>query len=202
MAEIHTLPTAGARPVANPPAVAHEVFKVDSLEKADWVLEVLGSSEGRKAQNKLMAQEAHRRVEGWLEEVNGQEDKDTSFLRSSLEAFMSTARELILGKKTEKKSRVLPNGTIGWKSSIEKLVYDDEAIALEWCKEQGAEAGLYRIVFMIEKDAVKRYCALHKVVPPGAHLEGGADEPYIKPSVLQLPAAANHPMKKLTKKEG
>lgn len=184
------------------PGPAPEMFLVDSLEKADWVLEVLGSADARKAQNKLLAQEARRRVDAWLEEVNGQEEKDTAFLRSSLEMFMSKEKETILGKKTEKKSRVLPNGTIGWKSSPKTISYDDEKIALEWCKEQGIEAGLYRVVFQIEKDAVKRFCAGSGIVPPGAHSEGGQDEMVIKPAIMQLPAAANHPMKQLTKKDG
>jgi hypothetical protein len=173
------------------PEFEHEGFVVETLAHADWILEVLGGSEERKLQNKELAAEARRRVDRWLEEVNGQEDRDTSYLRALLEQFMAKSRELILGKKSEKKSRVLPHGTLGWRSAPQKLVYENEEAALAWAREQGIEAGLYRMVCLIEKDAVKAYATKNKIVPPGARWEGGSEEgaPFAKPNTPVLPTS-------------
>ncbi len=174
----------------DPPLISaspHGRFEVDSLEKADWVLEVLACSEQRKEQNEALAKEARRRVDEWLATVNAKEEEQTAYLRSSLHAFLARARELILGRKTTRKSRDLPHGTIGYRSTVRKLVYDDENTALEWARAQGLDAGLARVQWALDKDIVKRHCEARGMAPPGAHWEGGEEEFVVKPTPPVLP---------------
>jgi hypothetical protein len=193
LAETHPAPPGAPIESATLPAIPSEEFRIDSLAKADWALEVLAASDARKAENGAIADEARRRVDEWLARVNGQEDKDTAYLRAVLEEFMSAQRPLILGAKSKKKSRELPHGVLGWKATPRKLVYDDEAAALAWAKARPVEEGLYRVDYKLEKDAVKRLADSEQVIPPGARWEGGEDVPFVKPTIPALPERSASP---------
>jgi phage host-nuclease inhibitor protein Gam len=165
------------------PPAGREPFRINTLALADWALEILADSDKRRAENKRLAVERKAEIDRWLAERERREESETCLVRSLLEEFMATNRERILGGKTLRKSRSLPHGVIGWRSSPRRLEYRDESAALAWARSRPAEEGLVRISFQMNRDAMKEIAEREKLTPPGAEWVGGNEdgEPFIKP---------------------
>jgi phage host-nuclease inhibitor protein Gam len=169
-------------------------WRIEDESAAEWALQkkgeaeaeiarVLRVAEARKADLRQRIAAIDARV---AEIVRGQQRRAT-FMEAAILEWMHRARALVL--KGKAKSRKFLHGTIGWKASPRKLVYDDEKAALAWARAQGVDAGLVRVEFLLEKDALKRYCAAHDVLPAGAHWEGGQDRPFVEAELaLAVPA--------------
>jgi hypothetical protein len=145
---------------------------------AEWALKRLGECEAEIAALKDNAKRAREWITRREAQLVAKAQRGASFFESHVLAWMERSRATIL--KGKAKSKALLYGSLGWKRAAEKLVYDDEAAALEWAKGEGIEAGLYRVEYRLEKDAIKAYTRARGVVPPGCHWEGGQDEPFVK----------------------
>jgi Bacteriophage Mu Gam like protein len=174
-------------------APVREDFRVDTLARADWVLEVLAASDARKEENKRLAAEAKRRADEWLTKVNGQEDRDTAFLRAQLESFMASQRPIILGGKTEKKSRSLPHGTLGWRFSPKRLEVVDTAATLAWARGRPLSDGIVRFKPVLEHAGLVKVAEREGLTPPGTKWIEAQDEPFAKPLVPSLPKKGRLP---------
>ena len=131
-------------------------------------------------------------IDGRVMEITAGQRQRSVFFEAVLLEWMSRCRTAIVQGKT--KSRKFLYGTLGWRGAPEVLEYDNEPAALEWAREQGMEAGLYRIEVKLEKDAVKRYAKANDVIPPGAHWKGGTDTPYVRVETPAIPTASIIPL--------
>jgi hypothetical protein len=165
-------------------------WRIETEDAAEWALRRKAEHDQEIARIKAQAAAAKAWIDRRTEKLVQEAEKGASFFEAVIHEWLCRCRSTILRGKT--KSKKLLFGTVGFKASREKLEYDDEKKALEWARAQGVEAGLYRVEFKLEKDAVKLWAKSKGIVPPGARWVGGADEPYCDaeaPTIPQLPAA-------------
>jgi phage host-nuclease inhibitor protein Gam len=186
------------RPDVTSGSKTHAPWRVPDEGAAEWALRK--QYEAEEEIRRITAAHAAERarlqaqiavIDSRVMEITAGQRQRTVFFEAVLLEWMSRCRTAIVKGKT--KSRKFLYGTLGWRGAPEVLEYDNEPAALEWAREQGIEAALYRVEVKLKKDAVKRYAKAHDVIPPGAHWKGGTDTPYVKVEapvapVIQFPS--------------
>jgi len=180
-----------AQDLIEAPAPEKPAFQIDSLTKADWALSVIAESEARKLQNAALAAAAKKRVDGWLEDQDAREDRETEMLRSLVIAYMETHRKDILGERSKKKSRAIPSGVIGWRQKTGGLAVIDPGALLEWARAQPVELDLVRVKHEPNVKAIKEYAEGAGLVPPGMEAVAPSDEPFLKATGTALVPSEN-----------
>lgn len=167
-------------------------WRIEGDNEAEWALRKKGEAEAEIARVLDFAAKAKaefaRRIDHRAAEIIAGQQRRVQFFDAVLLEWMDRARNLLV--KGKQKSRKFLFGTVGWRAAPKKIVYDDEAQALAWARAQGVDAGFFRVTFALEKDVIKRHCLPRGIVPPGAHVEGGEDVPFVEadvPAVPELP---------------
>ena len=125
---------------------AREPFKVDDDSKADWAMRKLASIRRKQSDNKVIFDREVLRVAEWLEKVNTDLERDAEWFESNLRPYALTERF------KDRKSIVLPHGTIKTVAGRVKFDIEDESKFLEWAETNAPE--LVRIKKEIDKKAL------------------------------------------------
>jgi hypothetical protein len=167
-------------------------WRIEDEGAGEWALKKKGRADGEIARVLALAEAEKRlfaaKIDARVAEIVAGEQRRSRFFEAVLLEWMSRARATILTGK--QKSRKFLFGTIGWRKARNTIVYLDEARAISWARARGLDAGLVRVEWKLERDAVKRYCAANDLVPDGAHFEGGEDVPYVQTEQPPAPTLA------------
>ena len=125
---------------------AREPFKVDDDSKADWAMRKLASIRRKQAENKDIFDREVKRVMEWLEKVNTALERDAEWFESNLRPYALQERS------KDRKSIVLPHGTIKTISGRVKFDIEDESKFLEWAETNAPE--LVRVKKEVDKKAL------------------------------------------------
>ena len=125
---------------------AREPFKVDDDSKADWAMRKLASIRRKQSENKAIYDRELQRVAEWLEKVNTDLERDAEWFESNLRPYALQERY------KDRKSIVLPHGTIKTISGRVKFEIEDESKFLEWAEVNAPE--LVRVKKEIDKKAL------------------------------------------------
>jgi len=125
---------------------AREPFQVDDDSKADWAMRKLASIRRKQADNKAIYDRELQRVSEWLEKVNTDLERDAEWFESNLRPYALQERS------KDRKSIVLPHGTIKTVSGRIKFDIEDESKFIEWAETNAPE--LVRIKKEIDKKAL------------------------------------------------
>jgi hypothetical protein len=125
---------------------AREPFVVDDDVKADWAMRKLASIRRKQAENKAIFDREVDRVSEWLVKVNTALDRDSEWFEANLRPYALQERS------KDRKSIVLPHGTIKTISGRVKFDIEDESKFLEWAETNAPE--LVRIKKEIDKKAL------------------------------------------------
>jgi hypothetical protein len=125
---------------------AREPFKVDDDSKADWAMRKLASIRRKQAKNKDIFDHEVKRVMEWLEKVNTALEKDAEWFESNLRPYALQERS------KDRKSIVLPHGTIKTVAGRVKFDIEDELKFIEWAEKNAPE--LVRVKKEVDKKAL------------------------------------------------
>ena len=125
---------------------AREPFVVDDDSKADWAMRKLASIRRKQSDNKAIFDREIKRVAEWLEKVNTDLERDAEWFEANLRPYALTERS------KDRKSIVLPHGTIKTISGRVKFDIEDETKFIEWAETNAPE--LVRIKKEIDKKAL------------------------------------------------
>jgi hypothetical protein len=125
---------------------AREPFIVDDDSKADWAMRKLASVRRKQADNKAIFDREILRVSEWLDKVNTDLERDAEWFEANLRPYALQERS------KDRKSIVLPHGTIKTVSGRVKFDIEDESEFLAWAETNAPE--LVRIKKEIDKKAL------------------------------------------------
>ena len=125
---------------------AREPFKVDDDSKADWAMRKLASIRRKQAENKDIFDREVKRVMEWLEKVNTALERDAEWFESNLRPYALQERS------KDRKSIVLPHGTIKTVAGWVKFDIEDESKLIEWAEKNAPE--LVRVKKEVDKKAL------------------------------------------------
>ena len=125
---------------------AREPFKVDDDSKADWAMRKLASIRRKQSDNKVIFDREVLRVAEWLEKVNTDLERDAEWFESNLRPYALTERF------KDRKSIVLPHGTIKTVAGRVKFDIEDESKFIQWAEVNAPD--LVRIKKEIDKKAL------------------------------------------------
>ena len=125
---------------------AREPFKVDDDSKADWAMRKLASIRRKQSDNKLIFDREVLRVAEWLDKVNTDLERDAEWFESNLRPYALTERF------KDRKSIVLPHGTIKTVAGRVKFDIEDESKFIQWAEVNAPD--LVRIKKEIDKKAL------------------------------------------------
>jgi hypothetical protein len=125
---------------------SREPFQVDDDSKADWAMRKLASIRRKQADNKAIYDRELQRVSEWLEKVNTDLERDAEWFESNLRPYALQERS------KDRKSIVLPHGTIKTVSGRIKFDIEDESKFIEWAETNAPE--LVRIKKEVDKKAL------------------------------------------------
>ena len=125
---------------------AREPFVIDDDSKADWAMRKLASIRRKQSDNEAIFNRELQRVTEWLEKVNTDLERDAEWFESNLRPYALQERS------NDRKSIVLPHGTIKTVSGRVKFDIEDESKFLAWAETN--EPGLVRIKKEIDKKAL------------------------------------------------
>ena len=125
---------------------AREPFKVDDDSKADWAMRKLESIRRKQSDNKVIFDREVLRVAEWLDKVNTDLERDAEWFESNLRPYALTER------LKDRKSIVLPHGTIKTVAGRVKFDIEDESKFIQWAEVNAPD--LVRIKKEIDKKAL------------------------------------------------
>ncbi len=125
---------------------AREPFVVDDDSKADWAMRKLASIRRKQAENTAIFDREVARVSEWLVKVNTALDRDAEWFEANLRPYALQERS------KDRKSIVLPHGTIKTVSGRVKFDIEDESKFLEWAETNAPE--LVRVKKEVDKKAL------------------------------------------------
>ncbi len=125
---------------------AREPFIVDNDSKADWAMRKLASIRRKQSDNQTIFDREVERVTEWLQKVNTDLERDAEWFESNLRPYALQERS------KDRKSIVLPHGTIKTISGRVKFDIEDESKFLEWAESNAPE--LVRVKKEIDKKAL------------------------------------------------
>lgn len=128
------------------PEERDERFVVDNDEKASWAMRRLKSIRDKQAENQAIHDGELARLANWLEKVNTDLQRDAEYFEAILRPYALQERS------KDRKSIILPHGTIKTVQGRQKVEIQDEKAFLEWAKANNPE--LIRVKEEIDKKAL------------------------------------------------
>lgn len=157
------------------------MFRIDSLDKANWAIAKIARAEARRAEREAAAKVYIDRIRAWVDSAN-KSDIDTA---DRLTELLRPWAEVEIAKAGKVKHVKLLGGEIGYRQAPKRLDITDEAAALaavpESCK---------RVKVEIDKTAVKALIETTGEIPAGCDLVAGEIRWYVKTDLAALPGGA------------
>ena len=125
---------------------AREPFVVDNDSKADWAMRKLAYIRRKQSDNQAIFDREVQRVTEWLQKVNTALERDAEWFEANLRPYALQERS------KDRKSIVLPHGTIKTISGRVKFDIEDETKFIEWAEKNAPEVG--RVKKEIDKKAL------------------------------------------------
>lgn len=113
-----------------PETEAHERFRIESTDQANWALRKLKKIRDKQAENDRLASDEIGRIQRWLSDVNSQLEREAGFFESLLVEY----HRALLSADPEAKTVKLPMGTLRARQIKPQPELVDEEAALEWAK--------------------------------------------------------------------
>lgn len=145
-------------------------WRIDDLDTADWALKRLAELEHEVEENEAIAAARIAELEARTKRLNVRAAKGVAFFRTQLEAFAVGHREELLGTGS-RKTRGLPNGSIGFRKSGGDLKTIDREALLIWAREQPIELELVRMKEEPCLPEIKKLAKEKAFIPPGMERE-------------------------------
>jgi phage host-nuclease inhibitor protein Gam len=145
-------------------------WRIEDLSTADWALRRLGELEREIEVNEAIAAERIRELEERTKRLNGRAAKGVAFFRAHLEAYAQGHRDELLGGGN-RKTRGLPNGSLGFRKCGGDLRTVDREALLTWAREQPVELELVRMKEEPCLNEIKKLAKEKGFVPPGMERE-------------------------------
>lgn len=125
---------------------AREPFIIDDDSKADWAMRKLASIRRKQNENQAIFDREVKRVMEWLQKVNTALEKDAEWFESNLRPYALKERY------KDRKSIVLPHGTIKTVAGRVRFDIEDESKFIEWAEKNAPE--LVRVKKEVDKKAL------------------------------------------------
>lgn len=136
----------------------------------DHYLEQLGQREQEIARNHEIAERRHAMIAAWEREANGSLERECQWLRQQIEAW---GRPYDFGSK---KSRALPHGSFGYRSTPAKVEITDMEAAVAFAEAEGLE-----VKKTVGKKPLMDYIKDHQgIIPDGCEHVDGSESFFVK----------------------
>lgn len=160
-----------------------EGFLVDNQDKAEWVIAKIVESQKRIDDKISRAKEFKQRIEAWLDNIIATDERNIERLKEKLKPYVST-----LIASQEKKSVNTIVGTVGYRKSPDKLVFENEDMLLKRLEKNHPEA--VKIKKSISKTEIKKLLKNKKISIECAELitmTQGENRFYVSPNKADAP---------------
>lgn len=122
-------------------AVSSGVFRIDSIDLADWAMRKIADADRRLANDREVAQAQRDRIDEWLAEREHAHTEATEFLRSQLEGFhrrLLDDQPVEWHKKKDKTLKLPSGGRLVARAQQPEWTFDDEAF-VAWATTHAAD---------------------------------------------------------------
>lgn len=156
-------------PAVAAPKRSLDDFGVVDARSASWVCKKLNEARAYQA-----------RVKSWAErELRRAKQREAFFMARFGKELEEWARAE-LSKPEHRKRRVinLPGGSVGFRRTVPRLVIQDEAKLIVWCKQHLPAA--VKVVESVVKTPLNEHVAGTGELPQGTELTGGGEVFYIR----------------------
>ena len=152
-----------------------ELFSVDTTEKAVWAakkyLEAKERVESRLEQNLSFK----AKIDSWSERSNSDDIATMEYMQSILEPYAKK----VVDKQKKSRSLKLPEVTINFRKSPEKVIFDNEDMIIDFCKTNLPKA-LETKTYVL-KTVLKNLLTEGEIIP-GVSIVKGPEKMIIKPT--------------------
>lgn len=113
----------------------------------DWWLERLAKIEADRQRNRAVASARHAMIDKWAGDQEGSLLRQVEWINGRIRELVPAADPEAFKRlfDTKGKSRSLPNGTVGFRASAEKVDVQDEEGALAFCRRHRITVGEYTL---------------------------------------------------------
>lgn len=167
---------------AERPEVRGPHWQIETLADADFALRRQGECLAEAAEVDAMERAAIAQIRARADKIRKAAMVGAGFFEAKVLAWMERNRDGIV--KGKKKSRSLLHGTVGWRSSTERLAVEDEAAVEEWLRMLPRDSPLARWKVEPAMQAINEEFKTAGIVPPGFKVVPSEDTPYVKPAPI------------------
>ena len=153
--------------------VEREPFVIDNQDKANWAAKRILHAQEKMAERKQLAKQYKQRIDSWLDEANGPDEKTIESLSGLLTPYVADE----LKHNGKRKSITLFGVTIGFRKQPEKVDIIDTESALSYCETHHPDSVIVKKE--LSKTELKKLCG-KGIFIPGILLDGGQDKLYVK----------------------
>ena len=141
-------------------------WHIENLSSLDWALKRLGELEAEVLANESLTHDRIAELEQRCLRLNARAAAGMRFFRGAIEAYARSHRTQLLGS-SNRKTRALIHGTVGWRKRPASLEVLDKSALLGWAIRQPVELGLVRMKEEPCMSEVKAYAEETGTIPPG-----------------------------------
>ena len=155
------------------PPESGTVFMIDTSEKAAWAARKIINAKERIAQREAQRNQYKETIDRWYEKAIKEDADSTEFLMALLKPFVSKEVKALRKSKTLH----LPGISLSLRKLPDKAIIRDEDVAISYC--EAFLPGAVETKKTLSKTLVKEAINSGTIIP-GAELENGGEELYIK----------------------
>jgi phage host-nuclease inhibitor protein Gam len=150
------------------------------IRAVEWCLEQIGQAEAERAEIRAQMDAACAVIEKRGTSIIDKSERRAEWFLSLVETYAKTHRdEFVRGKL---KSRELLGGTVGFRSSGEKVAVTDPGSVIAWAQEKHLD--LLDLKPKIDKKALDRFVLTTGEIPPGVDVTPATETIHIKTNPL------------------
>ena len=166
-------------------AEAEGPFRITDPESLAWAMDVQAKAEAERATVERIYEAGIKRLDAWRLQRLEAVESGTAYLTAEMTRYATENRKALV--KGRSKTIDLPNGSISWRKSAEKLTVTDKQALAEWAVGQGVLAGLYRVTTAPDMKAIQAHFKQTGELPPGTDYSPEVETIHINPSLPLLP---------------
>jgi phage host-nuclease inhibitor protein Gam len=161
------------------PAVRSGGWTIQTNASLEWSLGRLAAIRAEITDIEEATVQAVQRIHARRDYLIGKAQHGISFFTAQIARYASEKRNELLGG-SNRKSRVMLHGTIGWRKRAGRLVVVDEAALKAWLTDQN-DVNLYRVKVEPEMKALQELYAQTGQIPPGMEYQVEQEKFYVEP---------------------
>lgn len=165
-------------------SVVEGAWTIQTIQELEWALSRAAALRREKRDISDASSEAKRRIDARRDSLLSRIERGIAFFEGQIARYADSKRNEILGG-SNRKSRTLLNGVVGWRKRPGRLVVTDPEALNAWLTAQ-PDVTLYRVKVEPEMRVLQERYTETGEIPPGMEYQTEPEKFYVEPLDLKL----------------